>query len=81
MRQVLYDTGAALVYRRLPAAQSDGSPRMAKSEEWQPGALREGFDMGPVWDGVAGGNGECLGTFGHEYTYGMLLSKDRHMIY
>lgn len=49
MRQVLRDTGAALVYGDCWLRQSDGSLRMAKSEEWQPGALREGFDMGPVW--------------------------------
>ena len=74
MRQVLRDTGAALVYGDCWLRQSDGSLRMAKSEEWQPGALREGFDMGPVWMVSPVAMESALGTFGHEYTYGMLYA-------
>lgn len=74
MRQVLRVTGAALVYGDCWLRQSDGSLRMAKSEEWQPGALREGFDMGPVWMVSPVAMESALGTFGHEYTYGMLYA-------
>lgn len=74
MRQVLRDTGAALVYGDCWLRQPDGSLRMAKSEEWQPGALREGFDMGPVWMVSPVAMESALGTFGHEYTYGMLYA-------
>lgn len=49
MRDVLRDTGAAVVYGDHYIRMSDGSLRLAMSEEWQPGALRENLDMGPVW--------------------------------
>lgn len=74
MRQVLRATDAALVYGDCWLRQSDGSLRMAKSEEWQPGALREEFDMGPVWMVSPVAMESALGTFGHEYTYGMLYA-------
>ncbi len=74
MRQVLRATGAALVYGDCWLRQSDGSLRMAKSEEWQPGALREELDMGPVWMVSPVAMESALSTFGHEYTYGMLYA-------
>lgn len=74
MRQVLRVTGAALVYGDCWLRQSDGSLRMAKSEEWQPGALREELDMGPVWMVSPVAMESALSTFGHEYTYGMLYA-------
>jgi hypothetical protein len=49
MQRVLRDTGAALVYGDYYLRQADGALLPMHSEEWQPGALREGLDMGPVW--------------------------------
>ncbi len=74
MRQVLRDTGATIVYGDYYLRPPDGSLLMVSSEEWQPGALREGLDMGPVWMVSPEAMESALGSFDREYRYATLYA-------
>ena len=74
MREVLAATGAAVVYGDYYLKEADGSLRMVRSEDWQPGSLREGFDMGPVWMVNPRALESALGDIDKEYTYAALYA-------
>lgn len=74
MARVLTETGASWVYGDFYLRQPDGSLRLVKSDVWQQGALREGWDSGPVWMVAPRAMEAVEGMQTHNYRYAALYA-------